>query len=56
MVFEHAFNLMSTFTLNANPDIFRMIYSGFVPVKDYKSRCFKIINKHYLDYIMQNKK
>ena len=55
-MFEHAFNLMSTFTLNANPDIFRIIYSGFVLVKDYESRCFKIINKHYLDNIMQNKK
>ena len=42
---------MQQFAQNAKPDVFREISSNFVPVRDYESRCFKIINKHYLDYI-----
>ena len=42
---KNAFNLMSTFTQSASVDIFRTIYHDFSPVKDYESRCFKIINE-----------
>lgn len=34
---------MQQFVQNAKPDIFR------------ESRCFKIVNKHYLDYITKQK-
>ena len=47
---------MSTFSWNANIDIFQIIYHNFSPVTEYDSRCFKIINKHYLDYIIQKNK
>ena len=38
------------------PIIYIKIYSNFIPVKDYESRCFKIINSHYLKFISEKEK
>ena len=35
--------------MNAEP--FEKIYQDFVSLKDYDSRCFKILNKPYLKYL-----
>ena len=32
------------------PETFENIYKNFVPIKDYDSRCFKIVNEHYFKY------
>ena len=32
------------------------IYSYFIPMKDYESICFKIINSHYLKFISVKEK
>ena len=53
--FKHAYDLMQQFAQNTKPDIFRKFFSRFVPSKDDESRCFKIVNKHYLDYIRRTK-
>ena len=45
---------MQQFAQNTN--IFRKFFSRFVPCKYYEPRCFKIVNKHYLDYIKRTKK
>ena len=41
-----ASRLHKSFILNADPCIFRDLFSDFAPLND--STCFKIINKHYL--------
>ena len=38
------------------PIIYLKIYSSFVSMKDYESRCFKIINSHYLKFISEKEK
>ena len=35
--------------MNAEP--FEKIYQDFVPLKDYDSSSFRILNKHYLKYL-----
>ena len=47
--------VMQKFTQNAAPDVFREHFCNLVPVRDYESRCFKIVNKHYLCYIKKAK-
>lgn len=53
--FKHGHMLMQKFTQNAAPDVFREHFCNLVPVRDYESRCFKIVNKHYLCYIKKAK-
>ena len=48
---DYANKLHRNFSLNVKADTFNVIFSTFVPVCDYASNCFKIINKHYLDHI-----
>ena len=43
--------LLIAFCSCVNVEVFENIYRNFVPVKDYDSRCFKIVNEHYLKYL-----
>ena len=54
--FTHAYLLMYKFLGLTSPSILIKIYAGFVPNKDYDSRCFKIINTYYLKHISEKKK
>ena len=44
-----AFGLMIAFRSCVNIEVFENIYKKFRPEKDHDSRCFKIINQHYLN-------
>ena len=46
-----AYRLLIAFCSCENIEVFENIYKNFVPVKDYDSRCFKIVNEHYLKYV-----
>ena len=46
-----AYDLLISFCSCVNLEQFRKIYKNFVPVKDYDSRCFKTLNKHYFKYL-----
>ena len=48
---DYANNFYRIISLNVNADIFKVMLSMFVPVCNYNSNCFKIINEHYLDHI-----
>ena len=41
-----------SFYMNAQYETFSYIYKGFKPNIDYSSYCYKIVNRHYLDYIV----
>ena len=43
-------DLLFSFFSSVNLKTFENIYKNFVPVKDYDSRCFKIVNEHYLKH------
>ena len=45
---SHAYRLMYMFLCRTQSIMYLEIYAEFVPDKDYDSRCFKIINTHYL--------
>ena len=45
------YDLMISFYSCVNVETFENIYKNFVSVKDYDSRCFKIVNEHYLKYL-----
>ena len=47
---------MYKFLCFIQPAIRLKIYAEFVPSKDYHSRCFRIINIHYLKYISKKEK
>ena len=47
---------MHRFLCRTPPIIFLKINAEFIPNKDYDSRCFKIINAHYLKYISEKEK
>ena len=48
---QFAYDLLISFCSCVNLEPFEKIYKNFVPVKDYDSHCFKIVNEHlkYLD-------
>ena len=46
-----AYNLLISLCCSMNTEPFEKIYQDFVPLKDYDSNCFKILNKHYLKYL-----
>ena len=46
-----ACRLLIAFCSCVNVEVFENIYRNFVPVQDYDSRCFKIVNEHYLKYL-----
>ena len=46
-----AFRLLIAFCSCVNLEVFENIYKNFVPVKDYDSRCFQIVNDHCLKYL-----
>ena len=58
--YEHDYKLdfyhEECFRYASKPGIYLKIYSEFIPMKDYESRCFKIINHHYLKFISDKKK
>ena len=54
--FSHAYRLMDRFLCRTQPIIYLKIYSNFFPMKDYESRCFKIINSHCLKFISEKGK
>ena len=41
------------FCNNAQSEIFTYIYQNFKPSIDYSSHCFKIVKRHYFDYIIR---
>ena len=45
-----AYDLLLSFCSSINLKTFENIYRNFVPVKDYDSRCFKIVNEQHLKY------
>ena len=51
-----ALELNNFFINNENNEIFRYMHESFVPLKDYDSICFNIVNKNYLKYIIAAKK
>ena len=60
-----AHELHNFFISNVDDEIFRYIYEScymyicniyFVPLKDYNSTCFKIVNKEYLNHFIAAKK
>ena len=51
-----AYVLMITFCSCVNTEVFENIYKDFRPWKDYDRRCFKIINKHYLNSLEYKEK
>ena len=48
---QFPYDLMISLYSCVNVETFENIYKNFVPVKDYDSRCFKIVNEHYLKYL-----
>ena len=48
---EYAVKLHKEFCLNAKAEVFKQIFSMFIPICDNNCVCFKIINKHHLDHI-----
>ena len=46
-----AYNLLISLCCSMNAEPFEKIYQDFVSLKDYDSRCFKILKKPYLKYL-----
>ena len=53
---QSAYRLMIAFCSRVNIEVFENIYKNFRPEKDYDSRCFKIINRHYLNSVEYKEK
>ena len=53
---QSAYRLMIAFCSRVNIEVFENIYKNFRPGKDYDSRCFKIINRHYLNSVEYKEK
>ena len=51
-----AHGLMIAFCSCVNIEVFENIYKDFRPGKDYDIRCFKMINKHYLNSLEYKEK
>ena len=54
--FSRTYRLMCKFLFYTDTDIYLYIYLYFVPIKDYDSSFFKIINWHYLKHIENKEK
>ena len=48
-----AYGLMIAFCSCVNIEVFKNICRNFRPGKNCNSRCFKIMNQHYLKYISE---
>ena len=48
---EQTFELHMFFQLNAEADIFELVFTIFVQNLNCDRNCFQIINKHYLNHI-----
>ena len=50
-IFHSAYDLMFTFYLNTKYNSFYEIFNSFSPVVHYNCHCFKILNRHYLNFV-----
>ena len=50
-IFPSAYDLMFTFCLNTKFNSSYKIFDSFSPVVHYTCRCFKILNRHYLNFV-----